>query len=308
MTHFRFPPLIFLRNHVLQADTEESCKQWITALEAGIDAAYNFRDSDNIESVSLNSSESSESTTNNFSTNTKNNQCEPSPNKPPRFHTQILRVPGNDRCCDCGSPDPKWASINFGNVLCIECSGIHRGLGVHISKVRSLTLDDWDPEVMKIMLALGNKIVNSIMEEEVDEEVAKRPNHGSSRSERELWIRAKYVSRSFVKSDANKKSQNDEDSGSEDISSSMERESQGLLLYSAATNSDTVGIFESLARGADVNWSNVHDEGKTALHIAASTHCTMTSEFLLMNGAKCNQLDSQGRTCLHIAAESSITR
>ena len=51
----------------------------------------------------------------------------------------LRRVPGNHLCCDCGSPEPDWASLNLGVLLCIECSGIHRKKGVHISKVRQIT-------------------------------------------------------------------------------------------------------------------------------------------------------------------------
>ena len=55
-----------------------------------------------------------------------------SPNSP----LDLLRgVPGNSVCCDCGSPEPDWASLNLGVLLCIECSGIHRKKGVHVSKV-----------------------------------------------------------------------------------------------------------------------------------------------------------------------------
>jgi Arf-GAP with coiled-coil, ANK repeat and PH domain-containing protein len=50
----------------------------------------------------------------------------------------LRKVCGNDICADCGSPEPDWASLNLGVLLCIECSGVHRNLGVHISKVRSL--------------------------------------------------------------------------------------------------------------------------------------------------------------------------
>lgn len=56
-----------------------------------------------------------------------------SPNSPMDV---LRRVPGNGCCVDCGSPDPEWASLNLGVLLCIECSGIHRRLGVHVSKVR----------------------------------------------------------------------------------------------------------------------------------------------------------------------------
>lgn len=49
---------------------------------------------------------------------------------------QILRdIPGNDICAECNAPEPEWASLNLGILLCIECSGVHRNLGVHISKV-----------------------------------------------------------------------------------------------------------------------------------------------------------------------------
>lgn len=52
-------------------------------------------------------------------------------------------IPGNNFCADCDAPGPEWASLNLGVLMCIECSGIHRNLGSHISKVRSLSLDEW---------------------------------------------------------------------------------------------------------------------------------------------------------------------
>jgi Arf-GAP/coiled-coil/ANK repeat/PH domain-containing protein len=48
----------------------------------------------------------------------------------------LQRVCGNDKCADCGAPEPDWASLNLGVLVCIECSGVHRNLGVHISKVK----------------------------------------------------------------------------------------------------------------------------------------------------------------------------
>ena len=67
-------------------------------------------------------------------------------------------------CGDCGAEDPQWASINWGVVLCIECGGIHRSLGVHITKVRGIRLDQWEPEILKVMAELGNVIVNRVLE------------------------------------------------------------------------------------------------------------------------------------------------
>ncbi|PPD99026.1 hypothetical protein GOBAR_DD03938 [Gossypium barbadense] len=79
----------------------------------------------------------------------------------------VLReIPGNDVCAECNAHEPDWASLNLGILLCIECSGVHRNLGVHISKVRSLTLDVkvWEPSIVELFCTLGNAYCNSIWE------------------------------------------------------------------------------------------------------------------------------------------------
>ena len=75
----------------------------------------------------------------------------------------ILSLPGNSKCCDCGTPSPQWASITFGNVFCLECSGQHRSLGVHISFVRSIAMDSWTAPQLAKMLASGNDMVNKAL-------------------------------------------------------------------------------------------------------------------------------------------------
>ncbi|XP_064186088.1 arf-GAP with coiled-coil, ANK repeat and PH domain-containing protein 2-like isoform X2 [Anguilla rostrata] len=112
---------------------------------------------------------------------------------------RVLCVPGNAVCCDCSQPDPSWASINLGITLCIECSGIHRSLGVHFSKVRSLTLDTWEPELLKVMCELGNGVLNPIYEARREEMKVKKPEPGDPRQEIEAYIRAKYVDRRFAR-------------------------------------------------------------------------------------------------------------
>eukprot|EP00106_Octopus_bimaculoides_P014605 XP_014782047.1 PREDICTED: arf-GAP with coiled-coil, ANK repeat and PH domain-containing protein 2-like [Octopus bimaculoides] len=111
---------------------------------------------------------------------------------------QLLSIPGNDRCCDCNSPDPRWASINLGITLCIECSGIHRSFGVHMSKVRSIMLDAWEPELLKVMAELGNDVVNRTYESNVGETVAAHATPDCTRGIREAWIRSKYIQKAFV--------------------------------------------------------------------------------------------------------------
>lgn len=74
------------------------------------------------------------------------------------------QVSGNKFCADCDSASPEWASLNLGVVICIECSGVHRNLGSHISKVRSLSLDEWPPGHLAVMLSVGNGLANSVWE------------------------------------------------------------------------------------------------------------------------------------------------
>ncbi|KAG5979644.1 hypothetical protein E4U55_004928 [Claviceps digitariae] len=106
---------------------------------------------------------------------------------------------GNCWCADCGSGSKvEWVSINLGIILCIECSGIHRSLGTHISKVRSLTLDikSFTIDIVEVLLLIGNRVSNMVWEARLDASL--KPSPQASREQRLRFITAKYVDRSFV--------------------------------------------------------------------------------------------------------------
>lgn len=109
----------------------------------------------------------------------------------------IMKLPGNNQCADCGAPDPLWATINFGVFICIECSGVHRQMGTHISKVRSITMDKWDSEVLEFMESHGNVKVNAELEHNILPQYTKL-TPSSSRQERDAFIKAKYDEKLFA--------------------------------------------------------------------------------------------------------------
>ena len=78
---------------------------------------------------------------------------------------EILSLPGNSTCCDCGIEKPKWASLNNGVFLCLKCAGIHRGLGVDISTIRSLQIDSWTDKQILYLTNGGNNKLKQIWEE-----------------------------------------------------------------------------------------------------------------------------------------------
>ncbi|GMP65688.1 hypothetical protein CsSME_00026379 [Camellia sinensis var. sinensis] len=69
----------------------------------------------------------------------------------------LLKLPENRECADCKSKGPRWASVNLGIFVCMQCSGIHRSPGVHISKVRSATLDTWLREQVAFIQSMGKR-------------------------------------------------------------------------------------------------------------------------------------------------------
>ncbi|XP_061181334.1 centaurin-gamma-1A-like isoform X15 [Saccostrea echinata] len=198
----------------------------------------------------------------------------------------IRTVRGNNSCADCGAPNPDWASINLGTIVCIECSGIHRNLGTHLSRVRSLDLDEWPPDLVRVMMSIGNGIANSVWEHTIKNR--SKPGPTSPRDEKEKWIRAKYEAKEFLPPPPYL-----------DIALNQQ-------LIDALVREDIRNIILVLghSRPEDINCPYSKDDGRTALHIAAALGNVVYVQLLLWYNANVKVVDHEGRNALWYARSS----
>ncbi|KAL3836901.1 hypothetical protein ACJMK2_022307, partial [Sinanodonta woodiana] len=199
----------------------------------------------------------------------------------------IRNTRGNNLCADCGAPSPDWASLNLGTLVCIECSGIHRNLGTHLSRVRSLDLDEWPLDLIQVMTSIGNNVANSVWEANLKGRV--KPAASSPREEKEKWIRCKYESKDFLPPPPYV-----------DIPLNQQ-------LIDALVREDIRNIVLILGHGhpEDINAPYSKDDGRTALHIAAALGNVVFVQLLLWYGANVKVVDHEGRNALWYARSSS---
>ncbi|XP_058420928.1 arf-GAP with SH3 domain, ANK repeat and PH domain-containing protein 1 isoform X2 [Diceros bicornis minor] len=198
----------------------------------------------------------------------------------------VQRLPGNDVCCDCGSSEPTWLSTNLGILTCIECSGIHREMGVHISRIQSLELDKLGTSELLLAKNVGNNSFNDIMEANLPSPSPK-PTPSSDMTVRKEYITAKYVDHRFSRKTCT--------SSSAKLNELLEAIKSRDLLALIQVYAEGVELMEPLLDPGQ-------ELGETALHLAVRT-ADQTSlhlvDFLVQN---CGNLDKQtalGNTALH---------
>lgn len=263
------------RTYLFQADDEADLEAWVSVLNNSRTEALEkaFGDSDKAESEDNNS----------LVSNLKELRQ--------RIVSQVRRLPGNEFCADCSGKDPTWLATNLGVLLCIECSGIHRDMGVHISRIRSIELDKLGTVELLQAKAVGNGGFNEIMEATLNDDL--KPTASSKMDERKEFIRAKYIQHKYA------------------IKSGDNTEKILQELHQAVKSRDILAVLQAFAEGVELSTPLPgHPSNSTALHVAVEQE-DLTSlhivDFLAQNCNDVNVTDQDGNTALHLAAISSKT-
>ncbi|PKU44152.1 arf-gap with sh3 ank repeat and ph domain-containing protein 1-like [Limosa lapponica baueri] len=196
---------------------------------------------------------------------------------------EVRGMPGNRECCDCLAPDPTWLSINLGILICIECSGIHREMGVHLSRIQSLSLDKLATSELLLARNISNSGFNNIMEANLPS-FSLKPTAHSDMAFRKNFIISKYVEKKYAKRSPT---------------------AQCSSLPEAVKDKDIFSLLQAYAENVDLSepvLAPLQEPGETVLHMAVllsdrtSLHIV---DFLVQNSGSLAKRTSEGNTPLH---------
>ncbi|XP_021172638.2 ARF GTPase-activating protein GIT2a isoform X8 [Fundulus heteroclitus] len=208
------------------------------------------------------------------------------------------RLRNAESCADCGVPEPRWASVNRGVLICDECCSVHRSLGRHSSQVRHLTHSPWPPTQLQMVQTLYNNGANSIWEHSLLDPASvvmsgkrKASPQDKLHPNKSEFIRAKYQMLAFVH---RMPCRDDDSSTAKDLSKQ---------LHSSVRAANLETCLRLLSLGAQANFFHP-EKGNTPLHVAAKAGQVSQAELLAVYGADPGALDSNGKTPIDYAREA----
>ncbi|NXL65430.1 ASAP1 protein, partial [Chordeiles acutipennis] len=196
---------------------------------------------------------------------------------------EVRGMPGNRECCDCSAPDPTWLSINLGILICIECSGIHREMGVHLSRIQSLSLDKLATSELLLARNISNSGFNSIMEANLPS-FSLKPTVHSDMAFRKKFIISKYVEKKYAK---------------------RQPAAPCSSLPEAVKDKDIFSLLQAYAENVDLSepvLAPLQEPGETILHLAvllADRTSLHIVDFLVQNSRSLAKQTAEGNTPLH---------
>lgn len=207
------------------------------------------------------------------------------------------RLRNTDVCADCCVPDPRWASVNRGVLICDECCSVHRSLGRHSSQVRHLMHTPWPPTQLQMVQTLYSNGANSIWEHSLLDPASVMSGKRKANPQDKLhpnkseFIRAKYQMLAFVH---RMPCRDDDSSTAKDLS---------RQLHSSVRTGNLETCLRLLSLGAQANFFNP-EKGNTPLHVAAKAGQVSQAELLTVYGADPGAPDSNGKTPIDHAREA----
>eukprot|EP00063_Salmo_salar_P041390 XP_014016225.1 PREDICTED: ARF GTPase-activating protein GIT2 isoform X2 [Salmo salar] len=205
------------------------------------------------------------------------------------------RLRNSEVCADCSVPEPRWASVNRGVLICDECCSVHRSLGRHSSQVRHLTHTPWAPTQLQMVQTLYNNGANSIWEHCLLDPMMSGKRKANPQDKvhpnKTEFIKAKYQMLAFV----HRMPCRDDDSfTAKDLSKQ---------LHSSVRTGNLETCLRLLSLGAQANFFDP-EKGNTPLHVAAKAGQVSQAELLTVYGADPGAPDSNAKTPINYARQA----
>ena len=248
------------KTFIFQAENEIEAEEWVNAIRNSIsNVISSYNDDDKLDENNNNKYLNKEDLI-----------------IPELKENRIDKLINNNICSDCSSSSPTWISVNWLSLICIDCSSVHRSLGVQVSKIRSLRLDNLDPDYLDLIEFMGEENIKNILEENTKSYEKPKPN--SMFTEKEIFITNKYKNKKYIRQ-----------------LNIMELEDIPSQIFKCIEKNDLIQIFFllKLDKCKINNNYKYKDDEYTFMHHAAKLGKILVFKLLILLGGELNNPDTK---------------